>query len=411
MPFCKFDGCFANYDKLWRLQEHELKHTGERPFVCTFEGCGKSYRRSSHLNRHAKSHSDQKDYVCVQDGCQHRFVSADNLKKHLKRFHQQCHKCEFDGCGATFKKRQQLTVHEVIHTGINRYHCEVEGCGMQFPLPSKLKRHMQKHEMRNCPKDGCSETFKSWSLLRKHLSTDHLDEFKCESCGKTFGKNYKLRLHERIHKEKVDVFLCPRDGCGRTYTRVSYLQMHIDNYHEGARPFVCTHDECTKTFAHKVSLEKHQVVHMPGYVKPQPKPRKKRSTASKISGVVVYTKLEVENRTCQMSDVEDDNMTHVKNLQAELGSLCTNDTKIDADQNASLAFDKCQRSEREKSTLPPSEDKIESMRQSNHLESLTSESGNKSEQIYSEVHKYKNLVHEKMSNSVAISILESIECQ
>ncbi|XP_022091544.1 transcription factor IIIA-like [Acanthaster planci] len=113
-----------------------------------------------------------------------------------------------------------------------------------------------------------------------------------------------MKSHEKIK----EVFICPRENCNRSYLKPSYLELHIKNYHDGGRPYACDHPGCSKTFIHKCSLSKHQVVHEPDYVRPPPKPRKKRGLASRLSGYpdeasrLPHPKIETNtfNRACEV---------------------------------------------------------------------------------------------------------------
>ncbi|KAJ8028179.1 Transcription factor IIIA [Holothuria leucospilota] len=285
MFFCTYEDCGATFKKRWRLVEHLVHHTGEKPFSCSEGGCNKAFSRKSHLQRHLKSHSGSKDFECQEDGCGQKFVSNDNLKKHMKRIHQErVFKCSWPDCGKTFKKHQQLKYHTCYHTSMKPHVCDHEGCGKSFPTPSKLKSHKKTHEGYSCDFPGCDVIVYKWTLMRKHKAEAHKSTFQCQCCGKEFKSNSRLKSHMKVHDSVRDVFECPYKDCQRLYAKLPSLKLHVCNYHEGARPFACSHEGCVKTFANKVSLVKHQVVHAPGYCKPPSNPKRKRSLASRLSG-------------------------------------------------------------------------------------------------------------------------------
>ncbi|KAJ3202032.1 Zinc finger protein plagl2 [Entophlyctis luteolus] len=49
--------CSRPFAKRSRLRQHELSHTGIRPFACSHPDCDKAYSRKAHLDIHIRSHS------------------------------------------------------------------------------------------------------------------------------------------------------------------------------------------------------------------------------------------------------------------------------------------------------------------------------------------------------------------
>ncbi|KAG8511317.1 Transcription factor IIIA, partial [Galemys pyrenaicus] len=305
---CSFLDCSANYNKAWKLDAHLCKHTGEvrgagvaaegrgvqarglRPFVCNYEGCGKAFVRDYHLSRHSLIHTGEKPFVCTASDCDQKFNTKSNLKKHFERKHENQQKqyvCDFEGCKKTFKKHQQLKIHQCQHTNESPFKCTHEGCGKDFATPSRLKRHRKVHEGYKCQKD-CSFVAKTWTELLKHVREAHKEEIICEVCQKTFKRKDYLKQHMKTHATERTVYRCPREGCGRTYTTLFNLQSHILSFHEERRPYICEHAGCGKTFAMKQSLTRHVVVHDPdNKMKPKVKrAREKRSLASRLSGYI-----------------------------------------------------------------------------------------------------------------------------
>ena len=87
------------------------------------------------------------------------------------------YKCET--CDKTFKRKQQLEAHELVHTGFKQFGCE--HCGKLFKQIGHLKAHVEEvHEV-------------------DKSNNDHI----CNECGKGFPSQRKLNYHiTYTHSEK-----------------------------------------------------------------------------------------------------------------------------------------------------------------------------------------------------------------
>ncbi|XP_026686006.1 Krueppel-like factor 7 [Diaphorina citri] len=56
---------------------------GEKPYKCQWEGCGWSFARSDELTRHYRKHTGAKPFKCLH--CERGFSRSDHLALHMKR--------------------------------------------------------------------------------------------------------------------------------------------------------------------------------------------------------------------------------------------------------------------------------------------------------------------------------------
>merc|ERR1712071_496797 len=77
--FCELcpSSAFSSQSK---LNDHMLKHTGERPFKCSF--CDKSYPVKATLTAHLRLHANEKPHQCER--CGKAFLIRSLLEQHLR---------------------------------------------------------------------------------------------------------------------------------------------------------------------------------------------------------------------------------------------------------------------------------------------------------------------------------------
>ena len=81
--------------------------------------------------------------------------------------------CEADRCDKDFKRKSDLTAHEVVHKG-EFFICEFPGCKYKNKDPRLIKRHQRVHTKEakvKCKK--CSRKFVFYQQMKRHMLQDH----------------------------------------------------------------------------------------------------------------------------------------------------------------------------------------------------------------------------------------------
>nr|XP_042899137.1 gastrula zinc finger protein XlCGF7.1 [Parasteatoda tepidariorum] len=157
------------------LKNHELTHSGLRPFTCTTCAlkfgdysmvkhgsfkvvtsydldakfkcnlCQYCTNIKTNLKNHQLTHSGLRPFACTT--CVTRWVES-NLRR-SRRFHMpetedqlhKRHRCKF--CPYSTDVSTHLTDHELIHIGVRPYSCSI--CGRGFTQKSNMKQHTLIH--------------------------------------------------------------------------------------------------------------------------------------------------------------------------------------------------------------------------------------------------------------------------
>ncbi|XP_015124686.1 transcription factor IIIA [Diachasma alloeum] len=275
---CSYDGCNASYNKPSHLERHLRNHLGEKPCKCNFPKCDKAYTTPFRLRKHQATHENFSRPFSFTENLTSEVV---NPPKRPKRIH----KCTYEGCGATFKKRDRLEGHIRQHNGERPFKCTVENCDKAYATNSHLKRHVLSHTsvpttlicdicsltlsnrqnlIRHHKRvhtsnrlycEECDQTFRKKTNFAEHMALIHSDDsITCDKCPRKFKTSFLLAKHYRTHMKS---YPCDRTDCKKVFTKFIELRRHKQNDH--VNEYKCP--ECEKTFLSRSHVKCHLRVH------------------------------------------------------------------------------------------------------------------------------------------------------
>uniref|UniRef100_UPI00358E1439 zinc finger protein 37A-like n=1 Tax=Myxine glutinosa TaxID=7769 RepID=UPI00358E1439 len=159
--------------------------------------------------------------------CSHLFLTEGALQLHMNTRHKKgcLYKCAV--CGKNFSTKQNVKIHNRIHTGERPYKCSV--CGKSFTAKNSVTIHMRTHTgERPFECSVCGRTFTVARHVTSHMKT-HTGErpHKCFVCGKSFSEKSSVKIHMRTHTGERP-YKC--SICGKGFSARNSVKIHMSTH-------------------------------------------------------------------------------------------------------------------------------------------------------------------------------------
>ena len=240
---CPENECINKYYQKYSSFYKHLKNIHKtRDFYCDFPECNKSFKSRDHLKLHTIIHKDFKPFECDFENCLFKCRSKSVLRTHrFKHTNDRPFKCLYDDCDKWFKSKKDLKSHSLIHSSDRPFVCDFDGCDRRFKLTSELNRHSWVHKsvpMFKCVEEGCGQSFQKEYWLYRHRVTVH---------------------NKAPYVKRANTYPCDWPGCDYRNTK-AIMKVHKTK-HTGERPYVCDWPECGKSFRLDTGLRDHRNIH------------------------------------------------------------------------------------------------------------------------------------------------------
>lgn len=211
--------CFAD-DKA--LKKHTWGCTRAKIFPCRF--CDKSFRHKNDIDNHERKHTGEKPYKCHYEGCERAFSIKSGLQTHIKVVHQnfrfQCDECEAEFSSSVARRNHKL----VKHSTERAFSCG--DCGKCFATNSFLLQHRRNvHLKKRRPK----LTAKTDEVNKVPKPKREFTPKQMESRKRAWQKQWmKRKEQKRLEREQRARQIAEMEGVDMTTAAADVLHLAMD---------------------------------------------------------------------------------------------------------------------------------------------------------------------------------------
>ena len=267
---CQYSGCKYKTNKVRCMRIHAEKHIRPRVFQYLCKNCKIGFKSDDKWRSHMNSvHNNDRPYVCDQIGCQMTFKRPQQLKLHQMGHNKDISfVCIEPGCGKKLKNQAYLRRHVLfMHSQPNRYKCDWPGCEYSTGDPSQIYRHKRVHTGKRpfvCDVDQCGKAFMERTNLNSHKTKVHKlgTVFNCywPGCEYITGDPTSMTTHESVHNTGGD-YVCSWPECGKRMAYKKSLEEHINAIHKNVKPYACRVAGCQYRTAFHRNIPQHMKTH------------------------------------------------------------------------------------------------------------------------------------------------------
>jgi hypothetical protein len=204
----------------------EQKKKLKTKIKCDFDGCGRSFKNLNALTSHQLAkHSSDQSVTNEETTTTTSASTTDKPKKPVKNSNVMC---DFDGCGKPFKNLNRLKNHQLAKHSSDQSVINEETTTTTSASTTEKPKKTGKKTKVVCDFDGCGRSFKNLNALTSHQLAKHSSTQSVINEETTPSASTTDKPKKAAKKSKME---CGFDGCRLLFKKRHLLQKHQIEIH------------------------------------------------------------------------------------------------------------------------------------------------------------------------------------